>query len=144
MQDFCPRINMLKGIFFKTILRWIMVCQKVPKLYFQSQLSKSCKILKNSMIMTWFIVKLPIVGLTGSISQIELYCCLSEQLISWNSIGLFPIIATQFSFKPPSGSLRCQGPILFRPVHVLLSRFYLNFILILSKFYPAKIRIKSW
>ena len=41
MQDFCPRINMLKGIFFKTILWWIMVRQKVPKSYFQSQFSMS-------------------------------------------------------------------------------------------------------
>ena len=31
----------------------------------------------------------------------------------------------------------------YRPIHVLLSRFYLDFILILSKFYPDKIRIKS-
>ena len=34
MQDFCPRIDMLKGNSFKTILWWI--CQKVPKLHFQS------------------------------------------------------------------------------------------------------------
>ena len=40
-QDFCPRNNMLKGNFFKTILLWIMVCQKVPKSYFQSQFSMS-------------------------------------------------------------------------------------------------------
>jgi hypothetical protein len=38
MQDFCPIINMLKGNPLKTILWWIMVCQKVPKLYVQSQL----------------------------------------------------------------------------------------------------------
>ena len=37
MQVLCPRINMVKGHCFKTILRWIMFCQKVPKLYFQSQ-----------------------------------------------------------------------------------------------------------
>ena len=30
----------------------------------------------------------------------------------------------------------------YRPVHVLLSRFYLDFILILSKFYPDEIRIE--
>ena len=41
MQDFCPRINMLKGNSFKTILRWIMVGQKVPKSYFQSEFSMS-------------------------------------------------------------------------------------------------------
>ena len=41
MQDFCPRINMLERIFFKTILWWIMVCQKVPKLHFQNQFSMS-------------------------------------------------------------------------------------------------------
>ena len=41
MQEFWPRINMIKGNYFKTILRWIMVCQKVPKLNFQSQFSKS-------------------------------------------------------------------------------------------------------
>ena len=29
MQDFCPRINMLKGIFFKKILQWLMVRQKL-------------------------------------------------------------------------------------------------------------------
>ena len=34
MQDFCPRINMLKD-FFNTILQLIMVCQKVPKSHFQ-------------------------------------------------------------------------------------------------------------
>ena len=32
----------------------------------------------------------------------------------------------------------------FRPVHVLLSRFYLDFILILSWFYPDFIQILSW
>ena len=31
----------------------------------------------------------------------------------------------------------------YRPIHVLLSRFSLDFILILSKLYPDKIRIKS-
>ena len=41
MQDFCPRINMLKGKCFNTILQWIMVRQKVLKSYFQSQFSKS-------------------------------------------------------------------------------------------------------
>ena len=41
MQDFCPRINMLKGNLFKTILQGIMVRQKVPKSYFQSQFSMS-------------------------------------------------------------------------------------------------------
>ena len=35
------------------------------------------------------------------------------------------------------------GILFNRPVHVLLSRFYPDFILILSKFYPDKIRIKS-
>ena len=34
-QDFCPRINILEG-FLKKICWWISVCQKVPKLYFQS------------------------------------------------------------------------------------------------------------
>ena len=37
MQDFCPRIDMLKGNCFKTIMWWIIVRQKVQKLYFQSQ-----------------------------------------------------------------------------------------------------------
>ena len=41
MQDFCPRINMLKGNFYKTILQLIMVRQKVPKWYFQGQFSMS-------------------------------------------------------------------------------------------------------
>ena len=41
MQEFCPRINMLKGNCFKTILRWIMVCHKMPKLYLQNQFSMS-------------------------------------------------------------------------------------------------------
>jgi hypothetical protein len=40
MQDFCQRNNMLKENCFKTILRWIMVCQKVPKSYFQFSTSK--------------------------------------------------------------------------------------------------------
>ena len=39
MQEFCPRSNMLKVNFFKTILQWIMVRQKLPKLYLQSQFS---------------------------------------------------------------------------------------------------------
>ena len=38
-QNFWPRINILKGIFFQKIRRKIMVRQKVPKLYFQSQFS---------------------------------------------------------------------------------------------------------
>ena len=29
MQDFCPRINMLKGILLKKILRLMPVCQKL-------------------------------------------------------------------------------------------------------------------
>ena len=41
IQKFCPRINMLKENCFKTFLQWIMVCQKVPKSYFQSQFSTS-------------------------------------------------------------------------------------------------------
>ena len=36
----------------------------------------------------------------------------------------------------------CFGTIDFRSVHVWLSKFYLNFILILSKFHSGKIRIK--
>ena len=39
MQGFCPRIDMLKENGFKKILRWSMVHQKGPKLYFQSQFS---------------------------------------------------------------------------------------------------------
>ena len=41
MQDFCPRIDVLKGNCFKTILWLIMVLQKVPKSYFQRQFSMS-------------------------------------------------------------------------------------------------------
>ena len=41
MQDFYPRINMLKGIFFKKIFLWLTVRQKVTKSYFQSQFSMS-------------------------------------------------------------------------------------------------------
>ena len=37
IQAVCTRINMLIGNCFKTILRWIMVHQKVSKSYFQSQ-----------------------------------------------------------------------------------------------------------
>ena len=40
-QAFCPRINVLKGNCFETILQWIVVCQKVTKSYFQSQFSMS-------------------------------------------------------------------------------------------------------
>ena len=40
-QDFCQRMDMLKGYGLKTILGWIMVYQKVPKLYFQNQFSMS-------------------------------------------------------------------------------------------------------
>ena len=40
MQDFCPRINMLKGNCLKTILQWIMVCQKVLKSYSNFSMSK--------------------------------------------------------------------------------------------------------
>ena len=40
-QDFWPRIEILKGKFFKKIGQLIMVRQKVPKSYFQSQLSMS-------------------------------------------------------------------------------------------------------
>ena len=41
MEDFYPRIDMLKESCFKTILQWIMVCPKVSKSYFQSQVSMS-------------------------------------------------------------------------------------------------------
>ena len=40
-QDFWPRINILKGIFFKKFRWWITVRQKVPKSYFQDQFSMS-------------------------------------------------------------------------------------------------------
>ena len=54
MQEFCPRINMLKGIFLKTILWWIMVHQKVLKLYFQSKfsMSKIDRIFSRKIILT--------------------------------------------------------------------------------------------
>ena len=53
-QEFCPRINMLKGIFLKTILWWIMVHQKVLKLYFQSKfsMSKIDRIFSRKIILT--------------------------------------------------------------------------------------------
>ena len=35
---------------------------------------------------------------------------------------------------------KCSLPSYYRPVHALLFRFYLDFIMILSKFYPDKIR----
>ena len=41
MQDFFPKIDMLEGNCFKTILWWMMVSQKVPKSHFQSQFSMS-------------------------------------------------------------------------------------------------------
>jgi hypothetical protein len=42
MQEFCPRINMLKGFFLKQSYDELhMVRQKVPKPYFQSQFSMS-------------------------------------------------------------------------------------------------------
>ena len=37
MQAFCPRIDMLKGNRWILKIRGASVCQKVPKLYFQSQ-----------------------------------------------------------------------------------------------------------
>ena len=52
MQDLCQRINMLKGKCFETILQWIMVRQKVLKLYFQRQFicQKLGKILENKVV----------------------------------------------------------------------------------------------
>ena len=41
MQAFCPRIDMLKGNRCILRIRGAPVCQKVPKLYFQSQFSMS-------------------------------------------------------------------------------------------------------
>ena len=53
-QEFCPRINMLKGILLKTLLWWIMVHQKVLKLYFQSKfsMSKIDRIFSRKIILT--------------------------------------------------------------------------------------------
>jgi len=45
MQDFCPRINMLKEIFLNNILRWIMV---------QSQFSMSKILFFNIMSNFWW------------------------------------------------------------------------------------------
>ena len=47
MQDVCPRINTLKENCFKTILRWIMVRQKVPNCSFSQFSAKKKK--KNSI-----------------------------------------------------------------------------------------------
>ena len=41
MQDFCPRIDLLKGNHCILRIRGAPVCQKVPKLYYQSQFSMS-------------------------------------------------------------------------------------------------------
>ena len=41
MQAFCQRINMLKGNHCILRIQGAPVCQKVPKLYFQSQCSMS-------------------------------------------------------------------------------------------------------
>ena len=41
MQAFCPRIDMLKGNRCILRIQGAPVCQKVPKLYFQSQFSMS-------------------------------------------------------------------------------------------------------
>ena len=46
MQEICPRMNILKGDYFKTILLWFMAHQKVQKSYFQSQFSMS-KVIQN-------------------------------------------------------------------------------------------------
>ena len=55
MQDFCPRIDMLKGNSLKTILQWIMVCQKVPKSYFQSQSFYFKNFTLHKIILYYFI-----------------------------------------------------------------------------------------
>ena len=57
MQDFCPKIKMQKGNFFKTILWWIMVPQKVPKSYIQSQFSMSEMDIKEYQFRRPFFVK---------------------------------------------------------------------------------------
>ena len=41
MQAFCPIIDMIKGNCCILKIRGASVCQKVPKLYFQSQFSMS-------------------------------------------------------------------------------------------------------
>ena len=64
-QDFWPRINILKGKFFKKFCRGASVRQKVPKSYFQSQflmskidgIKKKKKSLKNINLGDHFLLK---------------------------------------------------------------------------------------
>ena len=46
MQDFCPRINMLKGILLKKILRLMPVCQKLG-MVLENKVVQKFKLEKN-------------------------------------------------------------------------------------------------
>ena len=46
MQDFCPRINMLKGILLKKILRLMPVCQKLG-MVLENKVVQKLKLEKN-------------------------------------------------------------------------------------------------
>ena len=52
MQDFCPRINMLKGIFFKKILRWLTVRQKLGMIL-ENKVVQKLKLEKNIFYKKW-------------------------------------------------------------------------------------------
>ena len=52
MQDFCPRINMLKGFFFKKILRWLTVRQKLGMIL-ENKVVQKLKLEKNLFYKKW-------------------------------------------------------------------------------------------
>ena len=52
MQDFCPRINMLKGNFFKKILRWLTVRQNLGMIL-ENKVVQKLKLEKNVFYKKW-------------------------------------------------------------------------------------------
>ena len=52
MQDFCPRINMLKGILLKKILRLMPVCQKLG-MVLENKVVQKLKLEKNDFYNKW-------------------------------------------------------------------------------------------
>ena len=52
MQDFCPRINMLKGILLKKILRLMPVCQKLG-MVLENKVVQKLKLEKKVFYKKW-------------------------------------------------------------------------------------------
>ena len=52
MQDFCPRINMLEGNFFKKILRLLTVHQKLGMIL-ENKVVQKLKLEKNIFYKKW-------------------------------------------------------------------------------------------